>query len=83
VARRNSPVHLAPAYPTPLILAVGGTEGAEYHRQTDDLASAWRARGLPLEVLDVAGHDHFSIVAELQSPFSPLARAIQRQMGLA
>ncbi len=83
VARRNSPVHLAPAHPTPLILAVGGTEGAEYHRQTDDLASAWRARGLPVEVLDLAGHDHFSIVAELESPFSPLARAIQGQLGLA
>src|SRR5437773_4558714 len=26
VAQRNSPVHLAPARPTPLILAVGGTE---------------------------------------------------------
>lgn len=83
VARRNSPVHLPPGRPTPLILAVGGTEGAEYHRQTDDLASAWRARGLPVEVLDLAGHDHFSIVAELESPFSRLARAIQAQLGLA
>ncbi len=83
VARRNSPVHLAPARPTPLILAVGGAEGAEYHRQTDDLAAAWRARGVPIEVMDVAGHDHFSIVAEMESPFSPLARAIQGQMGLA
>lgn len=83
VARRNSPVHLAPARPTPLILAVGGAEGAEYHRQTDDLAAAWRARGVPIEVMDLAGHDHFSIVAEMESPFSPLARAIQGQMGLA
>jgi hypothetical protein len=32
--------------------------------------------------MDLAGHDHFSIVAELESPFSPLARAIQGQMGL-
>jgi arylformamidase len=83
VARRNSPVHLAPTRPTPLILAVGGAEGAEYHRQTDDLAAAWRAHGVPVEVMDLAGHDHFSIVAELESPFSPLARAIQGRMGLA
>ncbi|HXD98492.1 MAG TPA: alpha/beta hydrolase [Candidatus Acidoferrum sp.] len=83
VARRNSPVHLAPSRPTPLILALGGTEGPEYHRQTDELAGAWRARGVPIEVLDLAGHDHFSIVAELESPFSPLAQAIQGQMGLA
>ena len=82
-ARRNSPVHLAPVRPTPLILALGGAEGAEYHRQTDDLASAWRARGVPIEVMVLAGHDHFSIIAELESPFSPLARAIQGQMGLA
>jgi arylformamidase len=82
VARRNSPVLLAPSRPTPLILAVGGSEGPEYHRQTDDLAAAWRARGMPIEVMDLAGHDHFSIVAQLESPFSPLARAIQGQMGL-
>jgi arylformamidase len=82
-ARRNSPVQLAPSLATPLILALGGAEGPEYHRQTDDLAAAWRGRGVPIEVMDMDGHDHFSIVAELQSPVSPLARAIQRQMGLA
>jgi arylformamidase len=81
-ARRNSPVHRAPARPAPLILALGGLEGPEYHRQTLDLATVWRARGVPIEVMDLEGHDHFSIVAELQSPFSPLARAVQGQMGL-
>jgi arylformamidase len=83
VAQRNSPVLLAPARPTPLILAVGGAEGPEYHRQTDALAAVWRARGVPIEVMDLPGHDHFSIVAELESPFSSLARAIHTQMGLA
>jgi arylformamidase len=83
VARRNSPLHLPPARPTPLVLAVGDAEGAEYHRQTSDLASVWRLQGVPIEVMDLEGHDHFSIVAELQSPFSPLARTIQGQMGLA
>jgi arylformamidase len=82
VARRNSPVHLRPTGRTPLVLAVGGTEGDEYHRQTNDLAAAWRAHGAPLEVMDLAGHDHFSIVAELESPFSPLARAIHAQLGV-
>ena len=37
---------------------------------------------MPVETLDMTGHNHFSIVAELESPFSPLARAIQLQMGL-
>jgi arylformamidase len=57
-ARRNSPVRLEPARPTPLILAVGGAEGAEYHRQTDDLAAAWRPHGMPVEVIELAGHQH-------------------------
>jgi arylformamidase len=83
VARRNSPTGLAPSGHAPLILAVGGAEGPEYHRQTDEMAAAWRARGVPIEVMDLEGHDHFSIIAELQSPFTALARAIQGQMGLA
>jgi hypothetical protein len=37
---------------------------------------------VPIEVMDMEGHDHFSIMGEMQSPFSPLARAIQRQAGL-
>ena len=81
-ARRNSPLLLAPPRPTPLILTDGGDEGPEYHRQTGELAAAWRAKGMPVETLDMTGHNHFSIVAELESPFSPLARAIQAQMGL-
>jgi arylformamidase len=82
-ARRNSPVMLAPTSATPLILTDGGDEGREYHRQTAELVAVWRAKGVPVETLDMTGHNHFSIVAELESPFSPLARAIQGQMGLA
>src|SRR3990172_8660894 len=54
-ARRHSPVHGVPARAGPLSLAVGGLEGREYHRQTDDLAAAWRARGLVCDVLDLPG----------------------------
>jgi arylformamidase len=82
-ARRNSPVLLAPTRATPLMVTDGGDEGPEYHRQTGELATAWRAKGVLVETLDLTGHNHFSIVAELESPFSPLARAIQGQMGLA
>jgi arylformamidase len=79
-ARRNSPVSLPAPRPGALLLAVGGDEGPEYHRQTDDLAAA--SGVAPADVMDMAGHDHFSVVGELASPVSPLARAIQRQMGL-
>ena len=82
-ARRNSPVHLKPTGRAPLLLVVGAQEGAEYHRQTDDLAAAWRGHGVPIDVLDAASHDHFSIISELERPDTPLARAIRKQIGLA
>jgi len=80
-ARRNSPVTLPAPRAGSLVLALGGDEGPEYHRQTDALAAAWGVR--PGAVLDMAGLNHFSIVSELENPASPLARAIQAQMGLA
>lgn len=80
-ARRNSPVHLAPPRGGTLLLAVGGDEGPEYHRQTDDLAAAWRKKGLACEVMDLPGFNHFSIIAQLEDPKSELSRAILGQMG--
>lgn len=55
----------------------------QYHRQTDDLARAWRHPQLSIDVLDLAGDDHFSIVAQLETPTSALSRAILGQMGVA
>lgn len=82
-ARRNSPVHIAPARSSPLLLAVGGLEGPEYHRQTDDMAKAWRRRGLPCEVMNMTELHHFAIVSQLEEPTSELSRALLRQMGMA
>jgi len=81
-AQRNSPVHLKPRGRVPLVLTLGAAEGPEYHRQTNDLATAWRAHGAPIHVLDAPGHDHFSIIAELERPDSTLARTIRKQIGL-
>jgi len=77
-ARRNSPVHCVPATAGRLLLPLGAKEGDEYHRQTESLAAAWRRRGLNVEIMDMADHDHFSIIMELGDPGTPLSRAIQR-----
>jgi arylformamidase len=82
VAGRNSPVQLTPTSHASLLLPVGGLEGPEYHRQSEDLAAAWRRHGISCEVLDMAGADHFSIVSQLEDAGSELTRAIHRQMGL-
>jgi arylformamidase len=81
-ARRHSPVHFVPGSRAPLLLAVGGEEGPEYHRQTGDLAAAWRPRGVACRVMDMTGIDHFSIVTQLEEPGTELSRAIRTQMGM-
>jgi arylformamidase len=81
-ARRNSPVLLPAPRAGSLMLAVGDLEGPEYHRQTDDLATAWRKQGFNSEVMRMPGDDHFSIAAKLGDPASALSRAILRQMGV-
>jgi arylformamidase len=81
-ARRNSPTLLRPTSRAPLMLPVGGLEGPEYHRQTEELAAGWRKHGAACEVVDMPGIQHFSIVSQLEAPASELSRAIHRQMGL-
>src|SRR5438552_2720600 len=71
-ARRHSPVHLVPSTRAPLLLPLGAKEGPEYHRQTDDLAAAWRRHDVACQVMDLAGLDHFSIVSLLGDPASEL-----------
>jgi arylformamidase len=82
-ARRNSPVHLKPNGRAPLVLTLGADEGPEYHRQTNMLAAAWRGHGAPIEIIDAEGHDHFSIICQLERQDTGLARAIRKQIGLA
>ncbi|HYY05562.1 MAG TPA: alpha/beta hydrolase [Candidatus Limnocylindria bacterium] len=82
-ARRWSPIHHPPAHAGPLLLAVGALEGPEYLRQSHELARIWLSHGLRAEVVEMAGHHHFSIVAELEDPASELSRRLARQMRLA
>ena len=48
-AERNSPALCAAAGRAPLTVAVGGLESAEFHRQAESLAKAWRGTA-PLSV---------------------------------
>ncbi len=80
-ADRNSPLRLAPGGPGPLLLTVGGMEGPEYLRQSEDLAAAWRRHGIDVEVKVLAGQNHFTIVEQLGDPEAELSRLILAQMG--
>lgn len=79
-AQRNSPLALAPGGPGRLLLAVGGEEGPEYLRQSEDLAAAWRQHGIDVEVKVLEGQNHFTIVEQLSDPAADLSRLILAQM---
>jgi arylformamidase len=69
-ARRLSPVNLSA--PAGRIMAlVGGLEGAEYARQSMDIARAW---GGDYDIL--AGRHHFDITAPLSDPGSAMVGAL-------
>ncbi len=67
-ARALSPL-LLPAPGGRIHAVVGEFEGAEYARQSRDIAAAW---GGTWEVLH--GHDHFTIVSDLANPESRVVR---------
>jgi arylformamidase len=75
-ARRWSPVFL-PSPRLPIHAVVGGTEGAEYTRQSQKIAEAWSGTW---EAVD--GQNHFTVVGPLADPGSPLvARALTLLAG--
>ena len=76
--RTLSPIDHAPVEPTPLIVAVGEIETAEFHRQSAAFAGAWRSHGCPVEELLVAGRHHFDLPNDLGDVATPLGRAVHR-----
>ena len=83
VSKRNSPLYDLPQSGIPMILAVGELETDEFHRQTQTYAESWRSRGFPLEVIQMGGYHHFSIIDELARPQSPLNQAVIDQIQIS
>jgi arylformamidase len=79
-AERNSPLHHLPRQSPPLILSVGTGETDEFLRQQESFAAAWRAAGLPLEIADQPGDNHFDVVGRLGQQ-SALHQAVMRQIS--
>lgn len=73
---RLSPVNLTVSYPAPTLIAVGGSESAEFFHQVDDLIESWSDGSLVLEKYVEPGADHFDIVASLADPASELFRRV-------
>jgi arylformamidase len=76
-----SPMAQLPARASgPLLLAVGGSESAEYHRQQADYAAMLRAAKHPVQAMVLQGRHHFSAVDALAEPDSPLFEGVLRQI---
>jgi acetyl esterase/lipase len=76
-----SPVTQLPSRSPPLIIAYGAGELPELQRQSRDYHAARKAVGLPSELLALEGHDHFSILEELASPYGQLTTALVHLAG--
>ncbi|MGE0254411.1 MAG: alpha/beta hydrolase [Alphaproteobacteria bacterium] len=64
-----------------LAIAVGGTEGPEFHRQAEEFATHWRGYGHEAKVLSLSGENHFSIVEKVAAADSALHHALRRLIG--
>jgi arylformamidase len=51
---------------------VGGNESAEYFRQSRNVTETWGAAGLPTRYGTLAGANHFTAIAPLADPASPM-----------
>ena len=76
MARRNSPILLLPKSSKELDLFAGSAELSEMRRQTADYAAARRAGGLPMEYVEIAGANHYTILDSLMNGSGAVHRAI-------
>ena len=81
-ARRNSPIHMQPTTPGPVIFAVGAQESDEFKRQSREMADAWKAHARASTYLEIPDANHFSIVSNLDQPDFVLTRRCLDQIGL-
>jgi arylformamidase len=71
-ARAASPLLWRPPGHGSLDAVVGGEESAEYLRQSRVITETWGAAGLPTRYGTLAGANHFTAIAPLADPASPM-----------
>ena len=79
---RFSPLLRQPDIRSPLIVAVGADETAEFLRQSVDFANLARGAGAPVQHLVVPATNHITVVLDaLADPGAPLNLAVRRQIA--
>ena len=80
-AQRLSPALMQPAAATPMLIAVGGDESAEFKRQNQLLLDRW-SKLCAMQDIPLPGANHFTVVEELGKAQSPLHQAALTMMGV-
>jgi arylformamidase len=75
-ARRASPLFWPPPLHGSLDAVVGGDESAEYHRQSRIIVDTWGRAGIETRFSEVPGANHFTAIAPLADPDSPMTRRL-------
>lgn len=78
-AQINSVIHRTPTHDLPVVLAVGGDESSEFHRQSALLHQAWNGKA-QIQWVDMPGCNHFTVVERLNDPDSALYDAVMNLM---
>jgi len=76
-ARAASPLFWNPPRHGSLDAVVGGEESAEYFRQSRTMTEAWAAAGLPTRYGTLDGANHFTAIAPLADPASPMVMRLK------
>ncbi len=80
-AHAASPLFWTPPAGKSLDAVVGGNESAEYLRQSRTIADRWGAAGVATRYGEVAGANHFTAIAPLADPDSPMVLRLKELAG--
>jgi len=80
-AKAASPLFWSPPSHGSLDAVVGEKEGAEYHRQSRSITDAWGTAGVPTRYGSIAGANHFTAIAPLSDPDSPMVLRLKALAG--
>ena len=80
-ARAASPLFWKPPARGSLDAVVGANESAEYLRQSRTIVDAWGAAGVATRFGTVSGANHFTAIAPLADPGSPMVSRLRELAG--
>jgi arylformamidase len=80
-ARAASPLFWTPPAGKSLDAVVGENESAEYFRQSRTIAEVWGAAGVATHFDVVPGANHFTAIAPLADPASPMVSRLKQLAG--